>query len=422
MAARSGAVTGRGQPDGPVGPAGGATSGDGALRPDDPGAPAGGATSGDGALRPDGPVGGDPADGDLAGRLVARCRFPAAGQPVVCAVSGGADSLALLVLAVAAGCRVTAVHVDHRLRPGSASEADVVRDAARRFGAGFRAVRVEVAPGPNLEARARAARRAALGPDAATGHTMDDQAETILLNVLRGAAADGLRGMRPGPRHPLLDLRRAETRALCSAAGLEPVHDPSNDDLRFLRNRVRHQLLPLCQAIAGRDIVPVLARQAVLLADDTALLTAAAAAVDPTDARSVADHPPALARRAVRRWLQGTDEHPPDLASVERVLAVARGAARATEVAGGRRVARSGMRLTLHGPTTGSHRREPPGAVGVPRPADAHDAPVPPPDPAPPGDLVSAGGWVQPGDLVPPPDPVPPGDLVLPGNPVERVR
>ena len=114
--------------------------------------------------------------------LVGRCTFPAPGTPLVCAVSGGADSLALLVLATEAGCRVTAVHVDHGLRPGSDAEAAVVASAAARYGCEFRSVRVVVADGPNLEARARAARFEVLGPDAATGHTADDQAETVLAN------------------------------------------------------------------------------------------------------------------------------------------------------------------------------------------------------------------------------------------------
>src|ERR1700689_532054 len=113
--------------------------------------------------------------------LTARCTFPAAGNTLSCAVSGGADSLALLVLAVWAGCDVTAVHVDHGLRPGSAAEAEIVRDAAASLGAGFSALQVEVGHGPNIEARARAARRKVLPPGTATGHTMDDQAETVLL-------------------------------------------------------------------------------------------------------------------------------------------------------------------------------------------------------------------------------------------------
>src|SRR5690606_19512117 len=95
------------------------------------------------------------ADRPLVDELLGRCSFAVAGTPVVCAVSGGADSLALLVLATAAGCDVTAVHVDHGLRPGSDREADVVASAAERFGARFRAEKVDVAPGPNLEARAR---------------------------------------------------------------------------------------------------------------------------------------------------------------------------------------------------------------------------------------------------------------------------
>ncbi|MGH8996931.1 MAG: tRNA lysidine(34) synthetase TilS, partial [Acidimicrobiales bacterium] len=237
--------------------------------------------------------------------LLARCFFPAPGVSLTCAVSGGPDSLALLFLAVAAGCRVTAVHVDHGLRPGSAAEADVVAAGAVRFGAAFRAERVSVPQGPNLEARARAGRRAVLGDDAATGHTMDDQAETVLCNLLRGAGLDGLGGMSPGLRHPLLGLRRAETHALCASLGLEPVVDPSNEDPRHLRNRVRHELLPMCAELARRDPVPILARQADLLRDEASFLEALAAEAvpDPADARALDAAPLALARRAVRGWL-----------------------------------------------------------------------------------------------------------------------
>ncbi len=285
--------------------------------------------------------------GSTTGGLLARCTFSSAGSTIVCGVSGGADSLALLVLAVASGCQVTAVHVDHGLRQGSAAEADVVAEAAARFGAKFESVRVVVRDGPNLEARAREARREVLGPDAATGHTADDQAETVLANLLRGAGVDGLAAMRPGPRHPLLDLRRSETVDLCRSLGLTPVHDPSNDDLRFVRNRVRHQLVPLCSAIAGRDVVPVLARQARVLAGDADLLGAVASLVDPRDAASLAGAPEAVGRRSVRAWLTGQAAHPPPLDAVERVLAVARKEVRATEVPGGIRVSRSKGRLSI---------------------------------------------------------------------------
>jgi tRNA(Ile)-lysidine synthase len=284
--------------------------------------------------------------------LLARCSFPAPGTPVTCAVSGGADSLSLLVLAVEAGCVVTAVHVDHGLRPGSAAEADIVRAAAERFGASFRSERVELAPGPNLEARARAARYAVLPPDVLTGHTADDQAETVLLNLLRGSGLSGLAGMRTAG-HPLLALRRSETVELCRVLSLTPVDDPSNRSMAFRRNRVRHELLPLAVEIAERDVAALVARAARVLRDDDDLLDSLAARIDPTSALELTAAPPALARRAVRRWL--TDHlggYPPDLDTVERVLVVARGDALACEIDGGIRIRRSSQHLIID-PTHG---------------------------------------------------------------------
>lgn len=280
--------------------------------------------------------------------LLARCAFPPAGTEVTCAVSGGADSSALLVLAQASGCRPTAVHVDHRIRPGSSAEAEVVADLARSLGAGFRSEQVTVPPGPNLEARARAARYAVLPDDVLTGHTADDQAETVLLNLVRGAGLDGLAGMRP-ERRPLLRLRRRETEALCADLGLATVEDPSNRDPSFRRNRVRHELLPLLDDIAERDVAALLARQAEVLREDADHLSAEASSLDPTDARALAAAPVALARVAVREWVRsGTDlGHPVDLATVERVLAVARMDAAATDLVGGWRVERTGGRLRL---------------------------------------------------------------------------
>lgn len=307
-----------------------------------------------------------------AASLLARCRFPAPGAPVSCAVSGGTDSMALMVLAVAAGCRVTAVHVDHGLRPGSAAEAEVVATAAVRFGAEFRAERVSVAPGGNLEARARAARLAVLPPDATTGHTADDRAESMLLNLIRGAGPAGMVGMARSPRRPIIDLRRGETRALCDALGLVTVDDPSNADPRFARNRVRHEVLPLLGAIGDRDLVPVLVRQADLFAHLDAQVRAAASGVDATSADDLAAAPRAVAGAAIQAWLvragvgraetgnrtgagPGRDRpesaHVVDAASIDRVLAVANREQVATEVAGGWRVARSAGRLSIQAPT-----------------------------------------------------------------------
>jgi len=277
--------------------------------------------------------------------LLRRSTFPPAGTPVICGLSGGADSTALVRLAVAADCDVTAVHVDHGLRPSSATDADCARETAERLGIRFRSERVALADGPNLEARARVARQVALGPDAMTGHTADDQAETLLLALMRGSGASGLSAMAPGPTKPILALRRAETVAVCEAEGLRYVHDPTNSEPRFRRNRVRHELLPLMEAIAGRDLVPVLARQAELLRDEAELLEELAAVIDPHDAAALRSAPEPLARRAVRALLRA--EHPPTAAEVERVLEVARLETKACEVEGGRRVSRSQGRLSV---------------------------------------------------------------------------
>jgi tRNA(Ile)-lysidine synthase len=256
--------------------------------------------------------------------------------------------MALLALATHAGLRVTAVHVDHGLRAGGDEEAAVVAEAAARFGASFESKKVHVGHGPNLEARARHARYAVLPADALTGHTADDQAETMLLNLMRGGGRTGMAAMRADQRRPLLALRRSETRALCDALGLPVVNDPSNVDPAMLRNRVRHELLPQLCEMAGRDLVPVLTRQAELWRTDDDFLDEQAAALDPRDASALAAAPLALARRAVRRWL--TDDHPPDSATVERVLAVARNEAAACDIHGGRTVRRSRQQLRIIGP------------------------------------------------------------------------
>jgi tRNA(Ile)-lysidine synthase len=193
-----------------------------------------------------------------------------------------------------------------------------------------------------------------------TGHTADDQAETSLINLLRGAGLEGLAGMRatrPPARlvHPLLGLRRWETQGLCAGLGLAAFHDPSNDEAIFVRNRIRHEVLPLLASVSGRDPVPILVRQAGLLGDDADLLGELSAAVDPLDAAGLRAAPLPLARRAVRRWLAMTepDGHPPDLATVDRVLAVARLEATGCEVPGGGQVRRRAGRLRMEPPGDG---------------------------------------------------------------------
>jgi tRNA(Ile)-lysidine synthase len=292
------------------------------------------------------------ADALVAG-LLARCRFPAAGTPVDLAVSGGPDSTALVVLAVAAGLRPTVVHVDHGLRSGSDADAAVVRALGRRFGVPVRTLQVTVGVGPDLEARARRARHGVLGPGTLFGHTADDQAETVLLRLLRGTGPTGLAAMRPD-RHPLLALRRADTVALCDHLGLEPLRDPTNDDPRFTRNRVRVEVLPLLADVAGRDVVPLLCRLADLAADQADLVGSLVAGIDADDVRVLRSLPPSLAAAAVRRrWTEVTaSEHPPGAAAVGRVLDVACGRHVACDVASGWRVRRRRGRLEWVPPVT----------------------------------------------------------------------
>jgi tRNA(Ile)-lysidine synthase len=303
-----------------------------------------------------------PSDPFSARRLLNRCRFPDPCRgPVTLAVSGGPDSLALMVLARMAGLQGRAIHVDHGLRPGSDEEGCTVAAAATKLGFEFEQKTVRVDPGPDLEARARRARYGALPAGVLTGHTMDDQAETVLLNMLRGAGLDGMAGMRPGPgrpsiSRPLVGLRRGETVEVCREADLTPVLDPTNSEPRFRRNRVRHEVIPLLNAVAERDVVPILARQADLIADDVELLDALADEIDPTDAKALARSPAPLARRALRAWIRdretGGERHPPSLAELARILQVVAGDRQACEIAGGRRVERSRGRLRILTPET----------------------------------------------------------------------
>ncbi len=277
--------------------------------------------------------------------------------PVVVACSGGPDSLALLALAQSVELRPIAVHVDHGLRPESEDEVEVVAAQAARLDTRFRSESVSLTPGPNVEARARESRYAALerarrdlgASVVLVAHTADDQAETVLLNLLRGSASAGLGGMpvrRDFLVRPMLGIRRADTEALCVELGLDPLRDPSNDDRSLRRNWIRHEVLPLLSAGAERDLVPVLGRQAAILRDESEYLDGLARAVWPPDqsapAALLGDLPPVLARRAVRQWL---GLPPPSLDEVDRVLAVARGEVRATELAGGRRVWRRSGQL-----------------------------------------------------------------------------
>ena len=333
---------------------------------------------------------------DLAAKALAAAGAPTPGDGVAVAVSGGADSLTLLhalrALAGPRGWRLAVLTVDHGLRPGSAADAAFVADHAKALGLPARVL--TLAPGDlephraaGPEAAARAARYGALWPAAdelgcpwlATGHTLDDQAEPVLLQLLRGAGPDGLAGMavRTGRLlRPLLGARRTETRAACAAMGLPWREDPTNADDTPLRNRVRTRLLPLLEDLRP-GATRTLARTATLAADErdwlAPLIATALAATVPRaegvdsgtlpfppsgvdsaalrfppsatlpvgappsraegaprpeshgialDAAALAALPVGLARRVVRAAARRAGVAPPDAAATNRVLAL----------------------------------------------------------------------------------------------------
>ena len=278
---------------------------------------------------------------DLFSELQDRCVFPPSGTEVDCAVSGGADSLALLLLAVNSGLKVTAWHVDHGLRETSSDEGRMVFEVATDLGVKANCVEAFIEDGPNLEARARDARRKVLPSQVLTGHTADDQAETVLLNLLRGSGVQGAAGIGEPHRRPILDLRRSETKSLCLSAKLDPVNDPMNLDPRFTRNRIRNEVIPLLTEVVGRDSVSMLARHANLAGEASGILGDLVKNLDITDVRSVDDTPDPVVKFAIQEWLTDKIGLPADSSSINRVLQIVRGEIKGTEIHGGFRVDRS---------------------------------------------------------------------------------
>jgi tRNA(Ile)-lysidine synthase len=288
--------------------------------------------------------------------LMAQCHFSTTATTVDLAVSGGPDSLGLLLLALDAGLSVLVHHVNHHTRPSSDADALHVASICETLGVAFICHDVSIAPGGNFESRARAARRNVLPAGAWTGHTMDDLAETVLLNMLRGAGADGLSPMVDDPTKPLRGVRRAALHDYVDASGHVALHDETNDSADYRRNRVRHELIAVMNDIADRDVVPVLARQANLMHDERVWLDQLARGdheltLDEADCRVVRTWPVARQRRWLREQMRSADEgdgtHPPSADEVERALAVVAGTVVATEVRGGRRLSRRDQHLIL---------------------------------------------------------------------------
>jgi tRNA(Ile)-lysidine synthase len=211
-----------------------------------------------------------------AARTIHRYAMLEGGETLVIGVSGGADSVALLHvllrLAPDLALRLHVLHVDHGLREDSARDGEFVRALGIRLGVPVDIVRARVAAG-SIEAAARAARHGALEAAAvrvgaariALGHTADDQAETLIMRLLEGTGVRGLAGIPPVRGRlirPLIESRHQDAVTTLTAAGLPWIEDPSNRDVRFFRNRVRHALMPRLVEASGGDVVGHLGRLA----------------------------------------------------------------------------------------------------------------------------------------------------------------
>jgi len=275
-------------------------------------------------------------------RLEARC----GRATVAVACSGGADSLALASAALfeghKLGMRVVGVTVDHGLQTGSAEQADRVVTQLAAMGVDetlTARVDVNAASGLGPEAAAREARYAVLEQVAEhlgaqlvlLGHTMDDQAETVLLGLTRGSGGRSLQGMRPSFgvfERPLLGVRRADTVTACLVEGLAAWDDPHNADPRYTRVRVRDRVLPVLEAELGPGIAEALARTADQLRDDTALLDDLAARAlaharrdGGLDIETLRLEPPSIRHRVLHRTALDAGSPPSELTR-DHVLAV----------------------------------------------------------------------------------------------------
>jgi len=262
-----------------------------------------------------------PAPAVAAVRRAVRAALPRSGV-VIIACSGGADSLALAAAAAfeapRAGVNAGLVTVDHGLQPGSEAQARAV--AQLGYDLGFdpvELIRVRVGRAGGPEAAARTARygaldrvAAALDADVLLGHTLDDQAETVLLGLGRGSGPRSIAGMRPLDgryRRPFLGVRRTTTHAACAALGLTPWRDPHNVDPAYQRVRLRQEVLPLLDDVLHGGVAEALARTAALVQEDLDALDELAAAHRPggeLPIAQLAQLPRAIRTRVLRAWVR----------------------------------------------------------------------------------------------------------------------
>ena len=269
--------------------------------------------------------------------------------PAVIGLSGGPDSLALVAAAAAEQKDVSVLVVDHGLQPGSADVAERAAAAAREFGFASTVANVTVGPG-NVEAAAREARYAALlesGRDVWVAHTVDDQAETLLLGALRGNPS-GMAQRNGKIVRPFLHIRRADTVGACEELGLEVWNDPMNDDPAYRRVAMRRSIIPALTDLLGGDAVPALAATANRIAADQALIEQLADLTPTTSCVELEGDAGPVRRRRLAKWLLDEEVRVQgdQLAAIEALVTNWRGQG-PIAVGGGRSVVRIDGKLVL---------------------------------------------------------------------------
>ncbi|MDA8196812.1 MAG: tRNA lysidine(34) synthetase TilS [Actinomycetota bacterium] len=255
-------------------------------------------------------------------KLLNRCHFPSEGS-FHAAVSGGSDSLAMTMIAYSAGLEVEIWNLDHQIRPTSSAESAAVKDFGDWLGIPVHCFKASVSD-RNVEASARNLRKRFFPSNISTGHTMDDQAETFILNMMRGSGIDGLSGMRPSAEKPILNLRKKDTLKICEIFTLNPVEDESNKSDKYRRNRVRMEVIPLLSEISGRDVVPVISRSASILRSDADFLFALSDNVDTACVSELLSYGEPVLARVLRKRIKAISGYPPSARSIDKLLAYMR--------------------------------------------------------------------------------------------------
>ncbi|HMS24259.1 MAG TPA: tRNA lysidine(34) synthetase TilS [Acidimicrobiia bacterium] len=279
-------------------------------------------------------------------------------QRTLVACSGGADSFALALLCHVYEIDCALAYIEHGLNPASTECERLVKNLAEKLDIPFYCTYLDLsdkAVQSNLEAHAREARYEALedlrlahGYDlVATAHHQDDVAETFLINLARGSGsgAASLSARRDALARPLMHWRKLDLMAFISEVGLEYWEDPMNKDVRFVRNRMRNELIPLLNEIAGRDVVPLIGRMARHSQADNEYLQKAASALWPGDVastRALSELDPAMRAHALRAWITG---YPPSENEMERIIDVVEHRRKSVQISGNRTIWRTGAVL-----------------------------------------------------------------------------